>query len=355
MNAIQGTIELLHRSELKKNQIKMVETISASNKALLQLLDGILDLSKIGDDKLELEEEAFNLHLLLSNLMEISKLKTKEKNIEIDLSINEKIPTMLNGDELRLRQILWNIISNAIKFTDKGSVSIAINQIPTTSTGTRLEFLIKDTGIGIPTEKLQVIFDPFVQVNSSRSRRHHGTGLGLAITKKLIDLMGGTIYVQSDVNKGSNFQFELEFQEARQTVFEQESKKLSVPANLSILLVEDEPVSQTIVEALLTDEGYQVKVASSGFEALKKITEQPFDIILMDLRMPEMDGLETTSQIRSMSDKKIASTKIIAFTGDVMKETVQQCEAIGMDGVIAKPIDIHEVNRVIANVFNNVV
>jgi two-component system, sensor histidine kinase len=255
---------------------------------------------------------------------------------------------------LRLQQILWNLISNAIKFTDKGSIAITIKQTAKTSGGVQLEFSVKDTGIGIQAEKISVIFDPFVQVNSSRSRRHHGTGLGLAITKKLIDLMGGTIIVKSEVNKGSNFKFELEFQDAKQTISEPENNKLTVPANLSILLVEDEPVSQAIVEALLTDEGYQVKVASSGFEALKKIDEQPFDIILMDLRMPEMDGLEATSQIRSMSDKKIASTKIIAFTGDVMKETVQQCEAIGMDGVIAKPIDIHEVNRVIANVFNNV-
>ncbi len=218
MNAIQGTIELLHRSNLQKNQIKMVETIATSNKALLHLLDEILDLSKIEDDKIEIEICQFNLPLLMTNLMEVSIPKAKEKNIEIDLSIDKKIPMLLNGDQLRLRQILWNVISNAIKFTDKGSVTVAINQIARTSGGVRLEFSVRDTGVGIQAEKIPVIFDPFVQVNSSRSRKYHGTGLGLAITKKLIDLMGGTISVKSEVNKGSNFKFELEFQEAHLTV-----------------------------------------------------------------------------------------------------------------------------------------
>ncbi len=348
MNAIQGTVELLRRSGLQHNQIKMVEMIDTSNKALLNLLNDILDLSKIEDGKLKIETDDFNLSLLLSSLMDISIFKAKDKNLVMDLSLDDTIPLLIHGDQFRLRQILWNLISNAIKFTDKGSIYVAVKQIKAASKLVCVEFSIRDTGVGITKENLPMIFDPFVQVDSSMSRKQQGTGLGLAITKKLVDLMGGIISVESEENNGSCFSVELTFGGANHSVSEDNDSITHAPTRFSILLVEDEPVSQTIVESLLADEGYQVTVASSGIEALEKVADNPIDIILMDLRMPGMDGLEATRRIRDMSDPKLAGIKIVAFTGDVMKETVQKCYDVGMDGVIAKPIDIHEVNKVLA-------
>jgi signal transduction histidine kinase/CheY-like chemotaxis protein len=348
MNAIQGMVELLRRSGLPEKQLGMLNTIAQSNGTLLSLLDDILDLSKIEDGQLSIETSDFNLVQLLESLMLIVAASAEQKGLAISLSLDDTIPPMLHGDLIRLRQISWNLISNAIKFTNQGSIEVSVRSLGVAPEGIRLEFTVKDTGVGIPEDKRKLIFDPFVQVDSSMSRQQQGTGLGLAICKRLVNLMDGVITVESEPNKGSVFRVELTLGESDQSTPSHERAIINAPAHMSILLVEDEPVSQTIVEALLVDEGYQVTVASSGVEALEKIAVTPIDVILMDLRMPYMDGLETTHLIRNASDPVMAQTKIVAFTGDVMKDTVQQCLDVGMDGVIAKPIDIQEINHVIS-------
>jgi two-component system, sensor histidine kinase and response regulator len=349
MNAIQGIVELLRRSDLPKKQLNMVDTIASSNKTLLHILNDILDLSKIEDGKLEIEAIDFNLAQLLEHLIKTISYKAEQKGLILDFSIDETIPQILHGDSERLRQILWNLISNAVKFTNQGSIELRVRSMDTGQEGVHIEFSVIDTGKGIAQEKLSTIFDPFTQVDSSRSRKHEGTGLGLAICKKLVNLMDGIIFVESELGKGSIFRVILMFGDIDGYTPNNKTTITNVSKYLSILLVEDEPVSQAIVEALLIDEGYQVTVVSSGKEALEKVAANPVNIILMDLRMPDMDGLEATRRIRANSDPRLAEMKIVAFTGDVMKETVLQCEEAGMDGVIAKPIDIQEVNRMLSN------
>jgi CheY-like chemotaxis protein len=265
------------------------------------------------------------------------------------LSLDKNIPENIHGDPMRLQQILINLINNAIKFTEHGEITITIKMSIPNTIEERLEFLVADNGIGIPSEKLPIIFDSFTQVDSSTSRSQQGSGLGLAICKRLVELMDGTIGVESTEGVGSTFRVLLPFENTTINREHKNGHKQTPPLPLTLLLVEDEPISQLIVQTLLEDEGYRVFVASSGPEALAIISQHSIGVILMDLRMPKMDGFETTKHIRALTDKKLARIKIVAFTGDVMKETVQQCLDTGMDGVIAKPVVINEINRVLTS------
>ncbi|MBF0383244.1 MAG: response regulator [Magnetococcales bacterium] len=352
MNAVQGMVELLRRSNLPEKNLQMVESISYSNKTLLRLLDDILDLSKIEDGKLDIQISFFNLPLILQQLIDVSIAKAEQKGLKLELVMDSNIHPYFYGDQVRLRQVLWNLIGNAIKFTNRGFIKVSVKNIAVSQKGSHLEFSVEDSGIGIPQDKLSTIFDPFIQVDSSTSRQHHGTGLGLAICKRLVDLMGGSINVTSEPNKGSCFRVELILAQALSTKHTPVDYNPNTLPKLSILLVDDEHISQTIVQTLLIDEGYIVTVASGGVEAIKKVQEKQIDIILMDLRMPIMDGFEATRQIRAISDHKLANLKIIAFTGDVMKETVQRCLKSGMDAVIAKPVDINEINKVFSSMYS---
>jgi PAS domain S-box-containing protein len=349
MNAVQGTVELLRRQNMTDKQFKMVDTISYATKTLLNILDDILDLSKIEDNKLSLELIDFELSTLLEKLVSISQPNAEKKGLKLAFSMDNDVPNLVHGDPHRFRQILWNLINNAIKFTDQGEVSIHTRKIGLEKNVVSLEFLVIDSGIGISPEKLMTVFDPFVQIDSSKSREQHGTGLGLAICNRLADLMGGTIKVNSTLGSGSTFHVVLPFGIKNGSSIQKKEKEVSAPLPLSLLVVDDEPVSKLIVQALLSDEGYNVIVASSGQEALELVSQHEIQVILMDLRMPKMDGLETTRRIRALPGDKLASIKIVVFTGDVMADTVQQCLNEGMDGVIAKPIDIVEINRVLSD------
>ncbi|MBF0195599.1 MAG: response regulator [Magnetococcales bacterium] len=350
MNAVNGSVELLYRQKLPKNQVKLVDTISYATKNLLNIINDILDLAKIEEKKLTIEFIDFNLSDFSEQLLSTMEPIANKKNLKLLISLDDSLPENINGDQIRLQQILLNLVNNAIKFTEQGHVKITIQKSIANSMEEHLEFLVTDSGIGIPPDKLPLIFDPFTQVDSSTSRSQHGTGLGLAICKRLVELMDGTIEVNSSPGVGSTFKVILPFENSTIKKEHDDKNKQLPPLPLTILLVEDEPVSQFIVQSLLEDEGYKVFVASSGPEALDQIIQNSIDVILMDLRMPKMDGFETTKRIRAFDDKKISNIKIVAFTGDVMKETVQQCLDIGMDGVIAKPVVINEINRVLSSV-----
>ncbi|MBF0383562.1 MAG: response regulator [Magnetococcales bacterium] len=351
MNAVQGSVELLRRKNMPNDQLKLVDIISHSTKNLLQILDDVLDISKIEAGKFDIDFIEFSLSTLMEKLSATMSPNAMKKGLEIQCLIQDDVPNLLYGDPSRVQQVLWNLVSNSIKFSQDGVIIIEVRKVSNERGVLKLAFLVKDSGIGIPPEQLEEIFDPFVQVDSTISRSQHGTGLGLAICKQLVDLMNGEIGVESRPGHGSTFSFVLPFKEEGVEIRIKEQKKLNKPASLSLLLVEDEPVSQLVVANLLKDEGYEVVVAASGTEALEKIDLQLFDIILMDLRMPGMDGIQTTKRIRELTDKKKAGVKIVAFTGDVMIDTVQQCIEIGMDGVIAKPININEINRAMASFF----
>jgi signal transduction histidine kinase/ActR/RegA family two-component response regulator len=349
MNAVHGSVELLYRQKLPDNQVKLVDTISYATKTLLNIINDILDLAKVEERKLTIEFVDYNLSEFIERLLATMEPLADKKNLVLLLSLDKNLPENIHGDPMRLQQILVNLINNAIKFTEQGEINIKIQKNISNTRGERIEFLVTDCGIGIPNEKLIEIFDPFTQVDSSTSRAQQGTGLGLAICKRLVELMDGTIEVESRLGEGSTFRVGLPFENTTIKKEHENGNKQIAPLPCSLLLVEDELVSQLIVQNLLEDEGYTVFAASSGPEALAKISENSFDVILMDLRMPKMDGFETTKRIRKLSDKKLAKIKIVAFTGDVMKDTVQQCLDIGMDGVIAKPIVINEINRVLSS------
>ncbi len=348
MNAVQATVELVRREPLSDKQQNMVKTIISSNSDLLRILDEILDLSRIEQGELQIKNSDFNPVGALERLLMLLSPSVQEKNLVLTHSIDADVPETVCGDSVRLQQVLYNLISNAIKFTDTGEVSVTMRSLGLAVDKVSLEFTATDTGIGIAKDEQERIFDPFVQVDSSISRLYKGAGLGLAITRQLVELMGGVITLESTLGQGSMFKVVLDFIPVFDKVEALEKEAVKPVLPLSILLVEDEMVSQTIVAALLQSEGYQVFTASSGLEALDMLNSQRVDVILMDLRMPGLDGLEATERIRSMPDPELAAVKIIAFTGDVMKETVASCKEVGMDGIIAKPINISELNAALA-------
>lgn len=350
MNAIQGSVELLRRKQMSAEHLKLVEMVSNATKNLLHILDDILDLSKVEDGKLQLAFVDFDLPHFLRQLLAVMSPNAEKKGLKLTLELVGDVPHMVLGDPIRVQQIFSNLLSNAIKFTNHGEIKLQVRKIESNSEHTNLEFLVIDSGIGIATDKIQKIFDHFTQIDSSRSRAQQGTGLGLSICKQLVNLMDGSIEVESRQGTGSIFRVILPFDEVIATIQRQEIQAAQSLLPLSLLLVEDEPISQMIVQALLADEGYDVVTASSGKEALAEIAQNYFDVILMDLRMPQMDGFETSQLIRSLPGERVAKTPIIAFTGDVMKETVNICLESGMDGVIAKPIDIIEFNRILSAV-----
>jgi two-component system, sensor histidine kinase len=349
MNAVQGSVELLRREQMSQKQHLLVETISSSTKNLLGILDDILDLAKVEDGKLDIEYVAFELEDFINQFMTLMLPNAEKKGLKFICSMDKNLPKTIYGDPLRLRQILWNLTSNAIKFTNHGEVIFALSKVGENIEKVNLEFSIKDSGIGISHDKIKMIFDPFSQVDSSISRLHHGTGLGLAICKQLIELMNGSIKADSTLGVGSQFCVTIPFNKVTDLTDKPEAPTSNASINLSLLFVDDDLVSQAIVAALLTDEGYSVTVVSSGQEALEQVLQQTFDVVLMDLRMPEMDGFETTKRMVKIFKQNMASTVIVAFTGDVMKETVKSCLNSGMDAVIPKPIDVTTMNRVISS------
>jgi signal transduction histidine kinase/ActR/RegA family two-component response regulator len=349
MNAVQGAVELLRRKKLPDEQYKLIETISYSNKILLRILDDILDLSKIEDGKMIINRVDFELSVVLEQLVTSMGSNAINKGLKLTCMADDNLPKIIHGDPVRFQQIFWNLLSNAIKFTESGEVKIQAREIESVNRLSLLEFAVIDSGVGIPQEKLAVIFDPFIQVDSSISRSQSGTGLGLAICKQIVDLMGGVIEVDSHLGQGSTFRIVLPFQVVTEAIEKKSVQVFEEDQHQSILLVDDESISLMIVESLLSDEGYKVTSASSGAEALEKLDNHKFDVILMDLRMPNMDGFETAKRIRMLSDKKVATLKIVAFTGDVMQETVKRCLESGMDAVVAKPIDVAEINKVLTS------
>ena len=346
MNGFLGMIELVLDSQLQQEQREQLITAQRSAHALLAILNDILDLSKIESGRMQLEFVPFSVRTHLRDCVRPHQVRAQQNSIDLRLRVDDALPDMLIGDPLRLKQILNNLLSNAVKFTTNGHIDVNIAGEPGASaSATMLSVSVRDTGAGIPSEKLPHIFEKFTQADGSISRRFGGSGLGLAITKHLVTLFQGTLSVTSQVGRGSEFFVRLPMGVAATgswAVPAGESKTASAPvaANALVLIVEDNIVNQKVIKGLLHRKGYRLETAPDGSQALAMMDHYHFDAILMDVQMPVMDGLEATRRIRAI--ERWREIPIIAMTAHAMSGDRERCLAAGMDAYLSKPVNSAE-------------
>lgn len=347
MMGIMGMVRLLDESQLNKDQKEYTQTIQESGEAMVALLNDILDFEKIESGKMDLEQVSFDLDRLLKGIVTLMKGHAATKNIYLRLETPHDLPRFVIGDPVRLRQVLLNLIGNAIKFTSEGGVTVLIKDINAEHyteskfrDNFRLEFSVIDTGVGISESAKANLFNPFAQADSSISRKYGGTGLGLVISQRLITAMGGNIELESEENKGSRFYFTLILPRADKA----EDTRVSADPiqvgktehTMSVLVVEDNHVNQKLMNEFLSRMGQSIKIASSGEDALQLVANEEFDLIFMDISLPGISGIETTIRLRN--DRNIKQIPIYALTGNVLEEDIRKCYDAGMNGHIAKPV-----------------
>ena len=339
MTGIIGVADLLADTELDGDQREQLGILRRSGKALLRIIDDILDYSKIEADKIVLENRPFDLRELLLDLTHLLAPRAEEKGIEISMEYPEDLERWFTGDTTRLGQVLMNLAGNAIKFTDSGSVTLSCAGVPQADGRYRLSLACRDTGIGIPPEKRDAIFEIFEQADDSTSRRFGGTGLGLAISRRLIGLMGGELKLESRVDEGSTFTVELELPRGEPgPALEEAPAEIGLHAGLRVLLVEDNRVNRLVLSRILEKMGLSVSLAENGRIAVERAEEKDYDLILMDLQMPELNGFEATRHIRTFEGGR-GKVPIVALTASVTEDIVRECEVVGMDGHLSKPVD----------------
>ncbi|MCY9590205.1 hybrid sensor histidine kinase/response regulator [Paenibacillus chitinolyticus] len=361
MNGIIGMTGLLQETMLDEEQRSYADIIRESSDALLHILNEILDFSRIEAGKMELNLDAIDLRETLAGVLELFRVKAEEKNLKLSCDIPAGLPRYVLGDEARVRQVLINLISNAIKFTERGSVSVAVEITPSPEPqSVMLEFKIRDTGIGIPAGKIHLLFQSFSQLHPAINRKYGGTGLGLSISKKLVELMGGEIGVESEENAGSTFFFTLyaslgdsEAPDTASAIHPAETAPVpslpeAKPAPLRVLIADDHPMNRKLLHTLTGKLGYSADVVNSGAEAVQAAGEQTYDLIFMDVQMPVMDGFEATRLIRERHGKKAMPPVIIAVTAFAREEDKEQCLASGMNDYISKPVLSGELKRLMA-------
>ena len=355
MNGIIGMGDLLAQSKLDEDQGEILKVIRSSGDLLLNLIDDIIDLSRIETGRLQLDHEPFRLRESVLNIARLLNNRAAARGTEITQEFSAEIPEVVLGDELRLQQILTNLINNSIKFTEKGVIHTRVRVLKSADDDEntiRLGFSVSDTGSGIPGDKLKTIFAPFVQLEPRGDQRFRGAGLGLAISSSLVQLMGGRIQVESEVGKGSTFHFDLSLGLAEDhqlpVPLDEPSDKFEEADNyfpLSILVVEDDISNRLVIGRLLEKIGYQPEMANDGSEALARIAVRRFDIVLMDVQMPVMDGLETTRRIREEFPDR--AWVIIALTANAMKEDMARCLEAGMADYLSKPVSLEQIRTML--------
>lgn len=346
MNAIIGFTKVLLKTNLSLKQKEYLSAIKVSGDALIVLINDILDLAKVDAGKMSFEKTPFKLAASISSMLHLFETKIQEKNLVLVKEYDNQIPEVLVGDPMRLHQIILNLVSNAVKFTAKGKITVSVCQLADDDEGkATIKFSVTDTGIGIAEDGLERIFENFQQASSGTSRLFGGTGLGLAIVKQLVEQQGGSISAKSQIDVGSTFSFVLSFQKTKAEVkTDPDSYREDAEIkNIKVLVVEDIALNQLLMKTLLDDFGFECDIAPNGKIAIEKLsqgdpygTSKPYDIILMDLQMPEMNGFEATEYIRNIMNSKIP---IIALTADVTTVDLAKCNAVGMNDYIAKPVD----------------
>ena len=358
MNGILGMAELALDTSLNAEQREYLTTVRSSAKTLLSLLNNVLDFATIDAGDLVLESKDFQLRESLEDSLQSLVARAEQKGLQLDCRVNESVPDALTGDVQRLRQLIVNLVGNGIKFTERGRVDLQVDVQNGRETEVELHFAVSDTGVGIPQDKLDVIFHPFEQADTSSTRRYGGAGLGLSLASKLVELMGGRIWAESVPDKGSTFHFtacfgtstaeekgvgshlceapEGPFRQMTPDPFSLAEREELTERRLRILLAEDNSVNQTYAVRILSRNGHSVTVANNGVEAIEHWQSKPFDLVLMDLQMPEVDGFQATAAIRQHESGSERHTPIIATTAHANRD---QCLSSGMDGYVAKPIE----------------
>ncbi|MBF0310804.1 MAG: response regulator [Magnetococcales bacterium] len=363
MNAIIGMAELVEQAPTQSERQEGLAIIREAGHALLLLINDILDLAKIEAGEVSLHEDIFSPNDILESVWNIMRIPAeKEKGLKLTYQIAPDVPLAVRGDHRRLRQILINLVGNAIKFTSRGSITLSLRLDPEDPSGRHLQFQVSDTGIGISPQSLEMIFEAFVQADDSISRKFGGTGLGLAICKRLVDVMGGRIGVESREGGGSTFQFTIlappmEFEEFDLGLLEppspsaaplDETARQEVTPDYRILLVEDNPINQIVAVKLLKRLGYTPDIANNGEEALQRFSQTNYDLAFLDVMMPRLDGLETVRLLRKMeNERRGKKCVVVALTAFAMDSDREQCLAAGMDDYLSKPVNSADLKRVL--------
>ncbi|MGB3225301.1 MAG: PAS domain S-box protein [Desulforhopalus sp.] len=354
MNGVMGMLQLMTMTTLDDEQFEYVETAMASGESLLTIINDILDYSKIEAGKLQMTPEEFQIRELVKPLITSFRTAINHEKVKLLCSISPEVPTVLVADHVRIRQILYNLVGNAVKFTEKGEIQIGISILETIGNSrVKLECTIADTGIGVPEDIGTKLFEPFTQIESSNQKKIKGTGLGLSIVKQLVRQMEGTVHLCRNITHGTTVTFTLIIGIGK-TQSEPERSSICTPIltspnrRLSTLVVEDEQINQQILQAILTKLGHRSTIASDGYLALNLLKTHRFDIVLMDVQMPELDGIEATRIIRTSENySHVQNIPIIALTAYAMAGDKDKCLEAGMDSYLAKPVDIKALERLL--------
>ena len=350
MNAVIGMTGLILETDLSVEQKEYLETIRNSGHALLAIINDILDFSKIEKGKIELERQPFHLQSCIEEAQNLISTQAREKGLKLHCRTDGNIPETMVCDASRIRQVLVNLLSNAVKFTENGEIEVKAMVSGLPDGGYEIHFSVRDTGIGISRETSGKLFLPFSQADASTSRKYGGTGLGLAISKKLVELMGGRIWFESEEGKGSTFHFTVRadaFAGPSETALPASTlqDKPKAAKDLRILLAEDNPVNRRMAVLMLKKLGYNADSVANGREVLQALERQSYDLILMDVQMPEMDGLEATKEIRKLWPS--GGPRIVALTAHAIAGDREKCLGVGMDGYLCKPINMEELKAVL--------
>jgi signal transduction histidine kinase/ActR/RegA family two-component response regulator len=356
LNGVLGMTDLLRETELSQEQRELADVVRSSASSLLAVIEDILDFSKIEAGKLRLERASFSPRETVGGALAPLEIEARGKGLRFRLDVDPAVPPVLVGDAARLRQVLLNIAGNAVKFTEKGEVAVGLKAGEAERELIRLALEVADTGIGIPGELQEGVFESFRQADATMSRRFGGTGLGLAITARLVELMNGTLRLESEPDRGTRFRVEIPFEVgspdalAPQDGDRDGTREGDRLGRLRVLVAEDNRVNSLLIRKLLEKRGHAVDTCSNGGEALEHLAHERYDVVLMDVQMPEMDGFEATAEIRRREAGKGRRTPIVALTAHAMRGDRERCLEAGMDGYVSKPVDAPRLFEVIGEV-----
>jgi two-component system, sensor histidine kinase len=354
LNGILGLAHLLKNSNLDSEQTRLVDLLKVSSEALLGVINDILDISKIEAGKFKIVRTETNIGNLCNSVIDLLKYKAEEKGIDIRAEVDDQIPQLIMADSMRLNQILLNLLSNAIKFTDAGSIILRLDLIAAEDTRIRLKFSVIDSGIGIPADKIDKIFESYEQADDDTDHKYGGTGLGLSIVKKLVELKGGEIEVTSEFGKGSTFAVINWFEVAanQKQVNRVNPADLAKFENVSVLVAEDNTINQFMIKKILTGWNLKVTIVENGELALQELQDNSFDIVLMDTHMPVMGGFEATRKIRSDLPEGVSNIPIISLSAAVLEEELQEAYNAGVNDIVSKPFDLSVLHHKIQKLVN---